>query len=104
VRATSNLLTNAVKFTPSGGRIVVNSANGTITVSDSGRGIDDDDMPFLFDRFWRSPSARGLPGSGLGLSIVAQVVAELQGTVNVDRDPDLGGARFTIVLPIAPSQ
>jgi two-component system sensor histidine kinase MprB len=61
-------------------------------------------MPFLFDRFWRSPSARGLPGSGLGLSIVAQVVAELQGTVSVDRDPVLGGARFTIVLPIAPAQ
>jgi two-component system sensor histidine kinase MprB len=104
VRATSNLLTNAVKFTPSGGRIIITSSNGTITVSDSGRGIDDDDMPFLFDRFWRSPSARGLPGSGLGLSIVAQVVAELQGTVSVDRDPVLGGARFTIVLPIAPAQ
>jgi two-component system sensor histidine kinase MprB len=101
VRAISNLLTNAVKFTPSGGRIIVNSTNGTIAVSDSGPGIDDDDMPFLFHRFWRSPSARALPGSGLGLSIVDQVVAELQGTVTVDRDPDLGGARFTIVLPIA---
>ena len=103
VRALSNLLTNAVKFTPPGGRITVNSAMGTIAVSDSGHGIDDDDMPFLFDRFWRSPSARGLPGSGLGLSIVAQVVAELQGTVSVDRDPEIGGARFTIALPIAPS-
>jgi two-component system sensor histidine kinase MprB len=44
------------------------------------------DQPFIFDRFWRSASARALPGSGLGLSIVAQVVAELQGTVSVDRD------------------
>jgi signal transduction histidine kinase len=53
-------------------------------VSDSGPGITDEDRPFVFDRFWRSASARALPGSGLGLSIVAQVVAELQGTVTVD--------------------
>ena len=100
-RAISNLLTNAIKFTPQGGRIVVDSHAGMISVSDSGPGIDDADQPFIFDRFWRSPSARALPGSGLGLSIVAQVVAELQGSVSVDRDPDLGGARFTITLPIA---
>ena len=100
-RAVSNLLTNAVKFTPQGGRIAVRSSNGTISVSDSGPGINDEDRPFVFDRFWRSPTARALPGSGLGLSIVAQVVAELQGRVTVDRDPILGGARFTISLPIA---
>ncbi len=104
VRAVSNLLTNAVKFTPSGGRIVVASSAGTISVSDSGPGINDQDLPFVFDRFWRSPSARALPGSGLGLSIVAQVVSELHGTVKVDRDPELGGARFTISLPIAPGE
>jgi two-component system sensor histidine kinase MprB len=100
-RAISNLLTNAIKFTPQGGRMVVDSKDGMISVGDSGPGIDDADRPFIFDRFWRSPSARALPGSGLGLSIVAQVVAELQGSVSVDRDPDLGGARFTITLPIA---
>jgi two-component system sensor histidine kinase MprB len=100
-RAISNLLTNAIKFSPSGGRIVVKSREGTISVSDSGPGIDDADLPFIFDRFWRSASARALPGSGLGLSIVAQVVAELGGSVAVDRDPELGGARFTITLPVA---
>jgi two-component system sensor histidine kinase MprB len=100
-RAISNLLTNAIKFAPQGGRIVVDSHDGTVSVSDSGPGIAEADQPFIFDRFWRSASARALPGSGLGLSIVAQVVAELQGTVSVDRDPDLGGARFTITLPIA---
>ena len=52
-----------------------------ITVSDSGPGIDEEDRQYVFDRFWRSPSARALPGSGLGLSIVAQVVAEVHGTV-----------------------
>ncbi len=98
-RAISNLLTNAVKFTPEGGQIAVKSARGVITVSDSGPGIEEEDRQYVFDRFWRSPSARALPGSGLGLSIVAQVVSELQGTVAVDRDPVLGGARFTIRLP-----
>jgi two-component system sensor histidine kinase MprB len=100
-RAISNLLTNAIKFTPQGGHIMVTSREGTISVSDSGPGIDEADLPFIFDRFWRSASARALPGSGLGLSIVAQVVAELGGSVAVDRDPELGGARFTITLPIA---
>ena len=103
-RAISNLLTNAIKFTPNGGRIVVESRDGTFSVSDSGSGITETDRPFIFDRFWRSASARALPGSGLGLSIVAQVVAELQGTVSVDRDPKLGGARFTITLPIDDNQ
>ncbi len=98
-RAISNLLTNAVKFTPTGGRIIVESSHGTITVSDSGQGISDEDRHFVFDRFWRAPSARSLPGSGLGLSIVAQVVEEIGGTVAVDRDPTLGGARFTITVP-----
>jgi len=98
-RAISNLLTNAVKFTPVGGTIAVRSARGTVSVADSGPGISDDDRPFVFDRFWRSPSARSLPGSGLGLSIVAQVVAEIDGTVSVERDPALGGARVTIELP-----
>jgi two-component system sensor histidine kinase MprB len=102
VRALSNLLTNAVKFTPSGGLILVRTSEGSVSVSDSGAGISDEDRPFVFDRFWRSASARALPGSGLGLSIVAQVVAELQGTVTVDADPVLGGARFTITLPSVP--
>ena len=104
VRAISNLLINAVKFTPNAGRIVVTSRDGTFTVADSGPGIDDRDQPFIFDRFWRSASARALPGSGLGLSIVAQVVAELEGTVVVDRDPELGGARFRVTLPNALDQ
>ena len=99
VRAITNLLTNAVKFTPPGGRIRVICADGVLTVSDSGPGIALEDRPFVFDRFWRSASARGLPGSGLGLSIVAQVVNELGGTVTIDRDPDLGGARFQLTLP-----
>jgi two-component system sensor histidine kinase MprB len=98
-RAISNLLTNAVKFSPEGGQIAVRSSEGTVSVADSGPGISDEDRQYVFDRFWRSPSARSLPGSGLGLSIVAQVVNEFRGTVTVDRDPILGGARFTLTFP-----
>jgi two-component system sensor histidine kinase MprB len=98
-RAISNLLTNAVKFSPEGGQIAVRSSEGTVSVADSGPGISDEDRQYVFDRFWRSPSARSLPGSGLGLSIVAQVVDEFHGTVTVDRDPILGGARFTLTFP-----
>ncbi|HTT59643.1 MAG TPA: HAMP domain-containing sensor histidine kinase [Acidimicrobiales bacterium] len=101
-RAISNLLTNAIKFTPEGGRIKVATAAGVVSVSDSGPGIADEDHEHIFDRFWRSPAARAMPGSGLGLSIVAQVVAEFGGSVGVDRDPELGGARFTIRFPVAP--
>ncbi len=99
LRAISNLLTNAVKFTPVGGRILVRVHDGILTVSDSGPGVATIDQPFVFDRFWRSPTSRSLPGSGLGLSIVDQVVRELGGTVKVDQDPELGGARFTMTLP-----
>jgi two-component system sensor histidine kinase MprB len=98
-RAVSNLLTNAIKFAPEGGRINVTVTPGQLVVADNGPGIRDEDRNRVFDRFWRAPSSRGLPGSGLGLSIVDQVVTEFDGTVTVDRDPELGGARFTITLP-----
>jgi two-component system sensor histidine kinase MprB len=99
VRAVSNLLTNAIKFTPENGKIRVTSAQGVVSVSDSGPGIAEEDRPFVFDRFWRSPSARALPGSGLGLAIVQQVATEFNGQVSVESDSELGGARMVLTLP-----
>ena len=63
-RAISNLLDNAAKWSPPGGEIEVTVRDGDVVVRDHGPGIDADDLPFVFDRFYRAPSARGLPGSG----------------------------------------
>lgn len=71
-RAVSNLLDNARKFSPPGGLVEVELKDGELSVRDHGPGFAQDDLPFVFDRFYRSGAARGLPGSGLGLAIVRQ--------------------------------
>lgn len=84
-----NLLDNAIKYTPDGGTISIsayaNKASVSITVSDSGIGIDKDDLPKIFDRFWRADQARSYHsgGNGLGLSIVKAIVEKYDGTVAV---------------------
>jgi two-component system sensor histidine kinase MprB len=81
-RAIDNLLDNAVKWSPPGGTIEVVLDGGTLTVRDHGTGVDDADLPHVFDRFYRSASARALPGSGLGLAIVRQTVEDHDGTAS----------------------
>jgi two-component system sensor histidine kinase MprB len=99
-RAVMNLLDNAVKFSPPGGAVDVRLENGELTVRDHGPGIPPEDLPHVFDRFWRSPSARSLPGSGLGLSIVALVIRESGGEVALE--PASGGGTLARVrLPAA---
>ena len=74
-RAITNLLDNAVKFSPSDGEIWVElTSAGVLTIVDSGPGIADDDLPHIFDRFYRSDRARNTPGTGLGLAIVTHTV------------------------------
>ncbi|MEU8571507.1 HAMP domain-containing sensor histidine kinase [Streptomyces pathocidini] len=97
-RAVVNLLDNAVKFSPAGGLIEVVLRSGELTVRDHGPGIPDDELPHVFERFWRSPSARSLPGSGLGLSIVARTIHRSGGTVTL-RSADKGGIVATVRLP-----
>ena len=97
-RAVSNLLDNAVKWSPPGGRIEVRVSGGELAVRDHGPGIADPDLPHVFDRFYRSAMARGLPGSGLGLAIVRQVAETSGGTV-VAENAVGGGARLVLRLP-----
>jgi two-component system sensor histidine kinase MprB len=84
-RAVGNLLDNAAKWSPPGGRVEVGVRDGQVTVRDHGPGIDDEDLPYVFDRFYRARSARGLPGSGLGLAIVRQVAEAHGGDVVAER-------------------
>ncbi|WP_420034783.1 sensor histidine kinase [Streptomyces sp. cg28] len=101
-RAIINLLDNAVKFSPPGGTIEVHLMRGALTVRDHGPGIPADELPHVFDRFWRSPMARALPGSGLGLSIVARTVESYGGEVSLAA-ADGGGTVATMRLPGAPT-
>ena len=91
-RAVSNLLANADKFSPPDAPIEVVLAERTVVVSDHGSGIAAADRPFVFDRFFRSPSARSQPGSGLGLAIVRQIAEQHGGTVSVGSSVDGGAA------------
>ena len=97
-RAITNLLDNAVKFSPQDGTVHVLLEGDRLRISDQGPGIPDDELPHVFDRFWRSPSARNTPGSGLGLSIVAQTIKAHGGWVKAGRSAE-GGAEFIIRLP-----
>jgi two-component system, OmpR family, sensor histidine kinase MprB len=97
-RAVVNLLDNAVKFSPSGGTIEVILVNGELSVRDHGPGIPPEDLPHVFERFWRSPSARALPGSGLGLSIVARTIQQAGGAVALRPAPG-GGTIAVVRLP-----
>ena len=96
-RAVSNLLDNAAKWSPPGGRVEVAVRDGAVTVRDHGPGIDDDDLPYVFDRFYRSAAARKLPGSGLGLAIVKQVAEAHGGAVTAER-AEGDGTRMKLVL------
>lgn len=105
-RAVLNLLDNAVKWSPPGGVVRVGLhplGDGTamLEVADAGPGIADEDLPRVFDRFYRATEDRGRPGSGLGLAIVKQVAERHGGAVRAGRGTD-GGALLAVRLPGAP--
>jgi two-component system sensor histidine kinase MprB len=96
-RAVANLLDNAAKWSPPGAEIEVAMSDGRVTIRDHGPGIPDEDLPYVFDRFYRARAARGMPGSGLGLAIVRQV-AEAHGGEVVAENAKGGGARMILDL------
>lgn len=96
-RAVSNLVDNAVKFSPPDGDVEVTVEGATVMVRDHGAGLDESTAEQLFERFHRSVDARSLPGSGLGLSIVREIVKIHGGTVKAGNHPD-GGAVFQMDL------
>ena len=102
-RAVNNLLDNAARHSPPGGTIeIVVGADG-VRVRDHGPGIDQQDLPQVFDRFFRGINSRGKQGSGLGLAIVRQVTEQHGGTATAANAPD-GGAIFTLHLPTTPAE
>ncbi|WP_422785764.1 sensor histidine kinase [Pseudonocardia spirodelae] len=102
-RAVLNLLDNAVKWSPPGGTVRLSMVPMSpewlvIEVADAGGGIAPEDLPHVFDRFYRADTSRTMPGSGLGLSIVAQAAARHGGEVRAGRAPE-GGALLSMALP-----
>jgi two-component system sensor histidine kinase MprB len=87
-----------LKFSPDGAPVTVTVRGGTLEVADRGPGIAPEDRARVFDRFYRATSARTLPGSGLGLSIVSQIATVHGGTVSLDAR-DGGGTVARLVLP-----
>jgi two-component system sensor histidine kinase MprB len=97
-RAVTNLLDNAAKWSPPLGTVTVDLRDGTLSVADEGPGIAEEDLPHVFDRFYRSTESRSMPGSGLGLAIVRQVAERHGGTVRAGTSPR-GGAAFWLTVP-----
>ena len=100
----ANLIENAVKYTPAGGRVDVEAeARGgavTASVRDTGPGIEAEDLPFVWDRLYRGDASRSARGVGLGLSLVKAIVEAHGGTVAVDSTPGRGSV-FSLTLPAA---
>jgi two-component system phosphate regulon sensor histidine kinase PhoR len=108
-RVIRGLVDNAIKYTPAGGRITVSARESddllAISVSDTGTGISEADLPHVFEKFYRAESEAGIssmgtaaPGVGLGLYLAQHIVAQLEGELTVESKQD-GGTTFTIFLP-----
>jgi two-component system sensor histidine kinase MprB len=94
-RALANLLDNAAKWSPKDKPVEVIVRDRELTVVDYGPGFDTEDLPFVFDRFYRADAARRMPGSGLGLAIVRQV-CEAHGASVTAENANGGGARLRV--------
>ena len=100
-----NLVENAIKYNKPGGSVTVqvfsNGVEANVAISDTGIGIAEENLPRLFERFYRVDASRSREtgGTGLGLAIVKHAVETMSGTVSIDDSP-CGGARFIVKLPV----
>ena len=101
-RVVHTLVDNAVRYTPDGGRVSIRAhaaADGLhVTVEDTGLGIDSDQLPRVFEPFWRADPARAAGGSGLGLALAQRIVEALGGSIEASSSPGVG-SRFDVVVP-----
>jgi signal transduction histidine kinase len=102
----SNLLDNAVKYTPGGGVITVSieieAGNIKVAIADTGIGINDSDIPHIFERFYRCDKSRSTSGSGLGLSLALAIIHAHGGDITVQSSEQ--GSTFSFFLPVSSSQ
>jgi two-component system, OmpR family, sensor histidine kinase BaeS len=101
----ANLLSNALKFTPPGGRVelLLSQAGGQarLDVRDTGPGISPEDQTHVFDRLWRGGQAAQITGSGIGLAVAAELTRAHQGVIGLTSESG-SGSQFTLTLPLAP--
>ncbi len=102
-RVVANLMDNAIKFTPEGGQVSISvgtdSDNAVIRITDSGIGIPKEDLPHIFERFYRGEKSRTTPGTGLGLSLAKAIINAYKGEITVESTPGKGST-FTVLIPI----
>jgi two-component system phosphate regulon sensor histidine kinase PhoR len=106
VQVLINLLHNAIKFTPNGGEVTLAVARDgedvRFTVADTGIGISPQDLPRIFERFYKVDKSRASGGTGLGLAIAKHIVQAHEGRIWAESDGEGGGATFAFTLPVAP--
>jgi heavy metal sensor kinase len=106
-RVIANLMDNAIKYTPPGGKVIVSAEEVDkkviISVRDTGIGISSEDIPHIFDRFFRADKSRSVPGAGLGLSLVQAIVRRHRGEIKVNSSPGVGTTFKVVLLQKRPS-
>jgi two-component system, OmpR family, sensor histidine kinase BaeS len=102
VQVATNLVANALRYTPAGGHVTIRTGTdggaAFLDVADTGPGIRAEDLPHLFERFYRGAAASGTTGSGVGLAVASELVEAHQGMLTASNGPERG-AVFRVVLP-----